>query len=187
MAPQRTPDRSRSPPARAKPSGGSLLADADRGLIDGDPGMIQDAIHKERVWFASVGTEYRHRSLRTPVQHFRRASVSSVHRSAATGSFLIGQSPEDFEVHLGTRLYAGDFTGNLGPCQYSWKPPSGDCGTRAAPDPSVKKSEHKYSPLKYLTETLAHGLNRRRTTTSRIILYLLSENRSTSVMEPIQH
>jgi hypothetical protein len=41
--------------AKAKPSDGSLLADPDRGLIDGDPDLVQDAIHKERDWFASEG------------------------------------------------------------------------------------------------------------------------------------
>jgi hypothetical protein len=41
--------------AKAKPSGGSLLADPDRGLIDADPDLVQDAIHKERYWFASEG------------------------------------------------------------------------------------------------------------------------------------
>ncbi|QOF75283.1 hypothetical protein IG197_32460 (plasmid) [Aminobacter sp. SR38] len=30
--------------AKAKPSGGSLLADPDRGLIDADPDLVQDAI-----------------------------------------------------------------------------------------------------------------------------------------------
>ena len=32
-------------------------ADPDSGLIDGDPDMVQDAIHKERDWFASAGIE----------------------------------------------------------------------------------------------------------------------------------
>jgi hypothetical protein len=35
--------------------------------------------------------------------------------SAATGTFLIGNRLDDFEVHLGTRFDAGDFAGNLGP------------------------------------------------------------------------
>ena len=43
--------------AQSKTSGGSLLADPDSGLIDGDPDMVQDAIHKERDWFASAGIE----------------------------------------------------------------------------------------------------------------------------------
>ena len=43
--------------AQSKTSGGSLLADPDSGLIDGDPDMVQDAIHKERDWFASAGFE----------------------------------------------------------------------------------------------------------------------------------
>lgn len=37
------------------PSDGSLLADPDRGLIDGDPDLVQDAIDEERDWFASEG------------------------------------------------------------------------------------------------------------------------------------
>lgn len=41
--------------AKAKPSGGSLLADPDRGLIDGDPALVQDAINEARDWFASEG------------------------------------------------------------------------------------------------------------------------------------
>lgn len=41
--------------AKAKPSGGSLLADPDRGLIVGDPNLVQDAINEERDWFASGG------------------------------------------------------------------------------------------------------------------------------------
>ncbi|CUX66884.1 conserved hypothetical protein [Agrobacterium genomosp. 5 str. CFBP 6626] len=50
--------------AQSKTSGGSLLADPDSGLIDGDPGLVQDAIHKERDWFASAAIEvYRHRSV----------------------------------------------------------------------------------------------------------------------------
>tara|TARA_R110002051_G_scaffold26097_1_gene63052 strand:+ start:13505 stop:13954 length:450 start_codon:yes stop_codon:yes gene_type:complete len=44
--------------AQSKTSGGSLLADPDSGLIDGDPGMVQDAIHKERDWFASAAMGY---------------------------------------------------------------------------------------------------------------------------------
>jgi hypothetical protein len=43
--------------AKSKTSGGSLLADPDSGLIGGDPDMVQDAIHKERDWFASAGIE----------------------------------------------------------------------------------------------------------------------------------
>ena len=35
----------------------ACVADPESGLIDGDPGMVQDAIHKERDWFASVGQE----------------------------------------------------------------------------------------------------------------------------------
>jgi hypothetical protein len=56
--------------AQAKTSGGSLLADPDSGLIDGDPDMVQDAIHKKRDWFASAGIEvYGTDQLRKPVQH----------------------------------------------------------------------------------------------------------------------
>lgn len=34
------------------------------GLIDEDPDMVQDAIHKERDWFASAGFEvFRHKSV----------------------------------------------------------------------------------------------------------------------------
>ena len=43
--------------AKAKPSDGSLLADPDRGLIDGDPDLVQDAIYEERDWFASGGPD----------------------------------------------------------------------------------------------------------------------------------
>lgn len=36
-----------------------MLADPDRGLIDGDPDLVQDAIHKERDWLAAgVGRDY---------------------------------------------------------------------------------------------------------------------------------
>jgi len=34
-------------------SGRSLLADPVSGLIDGDPGLDQEAIHQERDWDAS--------------------------------------------------------------------------------------------------------------------------------------
>ena len=44
--------------AQSKTSGGSLLADPDSGLIDGDPGMVQDAIHKERDWSVSAAMGY---------------------------------------------------------------------------------------------------------------------------------
>lgn len=41
-----------------------MLADPDRGLIDGDPELVQDAIDKERDWFASEGQViFRHGSL----------------------------------------------------------------------------------------------------------------------------
>lgn len=99
--------------AQAKTSGGSLLADPDSGLIDADPGLVQDAIHKERNWIASAAI-----GCSVQIVHGRqlsRASVSPVHRSAATRFFLIGQNLEDVEVHLGTRFYTGDFTGDLGP------------------------------------------------------------------------
>ena len=36
-------------------SGRSLLADPVSGLIDGDPGLDQEAIHQERDWQASIG------------------------------------------------------------------------------------------------------------------------------------
>ena len=36
-------------------SGRSLLADPVSGLIDGDPGPDQEAIHQERDWDASMG------------------------------------------------------------------------------------------------------------------------------------
>ncbi|WP_312415241.1 hypothetical protein [Shinella sp.] len=56
--------------AQSKTSGGSLLADPDSGLIDGDPDMVQDAIHKERDWFASAGIEVSGRDgSRKPAQH----------------------------------------------------------------------------------------------------------------------
>jgi hypothetical protein len=56
--------------AQSKTSGGSLLADPDSGLIDGDPDMVQDAIHKERDWFASAGFEVSGRDgSRKPAQH----------------------------------------------------------------------------------------------------------------------
>ncbi|WP_235916834.1 MULTISPECIES: hypothetical protein [Alphaproteobacteria] len=55
---------------QSKTSGGSLLADPDSGLIDGDPDMVQDAIHKERDWFASAGIEVSGRDgSREPAQH----------------------------------------------------------------------------------------------------------------------
>lgn len=56
--------------AQAQTSGGSLLADPDSGLIDGDPGLVQDAIHKERDWFASAGIEVSSGDgSRKPAQH----------------------------------------------------------------------------------------------------------------------
>ena len=56
--------------AQSKTSGGSLLADPDSGLIDGDPGLVQDAIHKERDWFASAGIEvFGTGRSRKPAQH----------------------------------------------------------------------------------------------------------------------
>ena len=54
MAPQRTGDGRDHREAEGA-SGGSLLADPDSGLIDGDPDMVQDAIHKERDWFCFGG------------------------------------------------------------------------------------------------------------------------------------
>lgn len=69
MAHQRTGDGRDHREAKGA-SGGSLLADPDSGLIDGDPDMVQDAIHKERDWFASAGIEVsgRDRSQK-PAQH----------------------------------------------------------------------------------------------------------------------
>ncbi|MGQ3213680.1 MAG: hypothetical protein ACT6U0_02990 [Shinella sp.] len=56
--------------AQSKTSGGSLLADPDSGLIDGDPDMVQNAIHKERDWFASAGIEvFGTGRSRKPAQH----------------------------------------------------------------------------------------------------------------------
>jgi hypothetical protein len=93
-----------------------LLADPDSGLIDGDPGLVQDAIHKERDWFASVGDRIfgTDRSRKT-AQHLLPSICFISHRSAATGLFLIGHYLKDIEVHLGMRFYTGDFTGDLGP------------------------------------------------------------------------
>ncbi|WP_421612091.1 hypothetical protein [Agrobacterium tumefaciens] len=85
-------------------------------MIDGDPGLVQDAIHKERDWFASAAIGYSAQIVDgRQLSICCRAFVSSVYRSAATGFFLIGQILEDVEVHLGTRFYTGDFTGDLGP------------------------------------------------------------------------
>ena len=45
-------------------------ADPDSGLIDGDPDMVQNAIHKERDWFASAGIEvFGTGRSRKPAQH----------------------------------------------------------------------------------------------------------------------
>ena len=100
-------------------SGGSLLADPDRGLIDGDPELVQDAIDKERDWFASEGqVMFRHRSFTgsaataTTRRSFRHASCRCL---AATGVFLIGDRLDDLEVDLGTRFDTGNFAGDLGP------------------------------------------------------------------------
>ena len=54
MAPVSVRNRSRSPRRRGR-SGRSLLADPVSGLIDGDPGPDQEAIHQEREWDASFG------------------------------------------------------------------------------------------------------------------------------------
>ncbi|MDH4438973.1 MAG: hypothetical protein QE284_01130 [Rhizobium sp.] len=91
--------------AQAQTSGGSSAADPDSGLIDEDPGLVQDAIHKERDWFASVAIGHS-----AQIVHRRqliiccRAFVSSVHRSAAPGLSLTGQYLEDVEVHLDMRF-----------------------------------------------------------------------------------
>ncbi|WP_321377531.1 hypothetical protein [Rhizobium sp.] len=42
-------------------------------------------------------------------------SVWSVHQSAATCIFPISKVLEDFEIHLGSRFYTGNFAGDLGP------------------------------------------------------------------------
>lgn len=102
--------------AQSKTSGGSLLADPDSGLIDGDPDLVQDAIHKERDWFASVGQEGSGTDRSRTSQPTRPTRYLWIHRrSAATGILLTGDCLDDLEVHLGTRLDAGDLTGDLSP------------------------------------------------------------------------
>lgn len=112
MAPQRTGDGRDHREAKGA-SGGSLLADPDSGLIDGDPGLVQDAIHIERDWFASAAIGYS-----AQIVHGRQLTVCcQAFGSSASGDvfFLIGQILEDVEVHLGTQFYTGDFTGDLCP------------------------------------------------------------------------
>jgi hypothetical protein len=53
MAPVSVRNRSRSPRRQSR-RGRSLLADPVSGLIDGDPGLDQEAIHQARDWDASM-------------------------------------------------------------------------------------------------------------------------------------
>lgn len=114
MAPQRTGDGRDHRAVEDKRR--QQAADPDSGLIDGDPDLVQDAIHKERNWFASVGQEGSGTDRSRTSQPTISTRCLCIHRrSAATGMFLIGNRPDDLEVHLGTRLDAGDLTGDLGP------------------------------------------------------------------------
>ena len=101
--------------AQSKTSGGSLLADPDSGLIDADPDLVQDAIHKERDWFASVGRGVRGTDRpRMPGQHLL-FEIRVVCALFSGGRHLIGLGLEDLDFHLGSWFDTAISPANLAP------------------------------------------------------------------------